>query len=191
MCFKVKQKTIEEIIAENSVGMTDEEKAQYFYELNQNIFRLLGWVEVEIWQIDPAEWIETAQSYYPSLRDIKIADDVFYTTNLQGIALVLTKDWSNLVPFEVQKGNCDKFATRLYSHLCDYYGVTAVFPVWGDTHYGYHGFNLGVFREGKIWVAKLIEPQTDSIFDEFGPMGQYIPRKTAMELGIKSQPLKA
>lgn len=38
--------TVEEIVAGNSAGMTDEQKAQYWYELSQSLFALLGRVEV-------------------------------------------------------------------------------------------------------------------------------------------------
>jgi len=185
LCNKVvKQKTVEELVAEKSVGMTDGQKAQYWWELSQNIFALLGKVDVTILEISPQEWIAVAQVQYPTLTDVKIADSKFFTTSLQGLQEILSHDWTNLVPFAASTGDCDKFATRLYSHLCDYYKVTAVIPVWGDTTQGYHGFNLAVLKSDDTWIARLIEPQTDLIFVDQGPLGKYVPRVLATELGV-------
>jgi hypothetical protein len=80
---------------------------------------------------------------------------------------------------------CDNFATLLYSHLVLYYGIKGVVPVWGDTDQGYHGFNLAVVKDIDQFVARLIEPQGDQIFKDVGSLGRYIPRVTAIELGIK------
>ena len=182
---KDETKTIEEIVASNSQDMTDVQKAQYWYELSQNIFALLGKVDVEVITMAVTQWIRVAQTQYPTLTGIKIADSLFYTVQLSDLQGILTLDWSNLVPYEAEVGDCDKFATRLYSHLCDYYGITAVVPVWGDTDLGYHGFNLAVLMDGGNVIARLIEPQADEIFIEDGPLGKYIPRITAIELGVR------
>lgn len=74
MCFLPKAKTVEEIVAEKSVGMTDAQKAEYWFELSQSIFALLGKVDVPIFEIAPSDWQNLAQSNYPTLTDIKIAD---------------------------------------------------------------------------------------------------------------------
>ncbi len=42
----IKGHTVEEIVAANSVGMTDAQKAEYWYGLTQNIFAILGKVDV-------------------------------------------------------------------------------------------------------------------------------------------------
>ncbi len=195
MCTKLLQaKTVEEIVAANSALMTDAQKAQYWYELSQNIFAILGKVDAETFEISTQDWIAVAQGQYPTLTEVKFADSEFFTTSLDGLQEILKRDWTNIVPYIAETGDCDKFATRLYSHLCDYYKINAVIPVWGDTDKGYHGFNLAVVRETPlirssdvILVAKLIEPQTDEIFVDQGPLGKYVPRLTAIELGIKRE----
>ncbi len=116
-------KTVEEIIAQNSVGMTDAQKAEYWYELTQNIFAILGKVDAETFEISTQEWIAVAQAQYPTLTDIKFADSKFFTTNLSELQEILKRDWTNLVPYVAEISDCDKFATRLYSHLCDYYKI--------------------------------------------------------------------
>ena len=188
MCWlssNFKQKTVEEIVAEKSVGMSDSQKAQYWYELSQNVFGLLGKVEVPIFQFDGNTWLQTAQAQYPTLTDVKFADSVFYSTSPDGLQEILTRDWTNLVPYVAEIGDCDKFATRLYSHLCDYYKLNAIVPVWGDTDQGYHGFNLAVVKDTDKFIARLIEPQADAIFVDQGPLGKYVPRSVVEELGIK------
>ncbi len=44
MCI-FRSKTVEEIVAANSAGMTNAQKAQYWYELDKSLFALLGKVE--------------------------------------------------------------------------------------------------------------------------------------------------
>jgi hypothetical protein len=187
MCWLSRQtnKTVEEIVAQNSVGMSDKQKAQYWYELNQSIFALLGKVDVPVFELAPADWQNLAQFNYPTLTDIKIADSQFFTTSLQGLQEILSRDWTNLVPYVAEVGDCDKFATRLYSHLCDFYKLNAIVPVWGDTDQGYHGFNLAVVKDVDKFITRLIEPQTDLIFVDQGPLGKYVPRSVVEELGIK------
>ena len=187
MCWLSRQtnKTVEEIVAQNSVGMSDKQKAQYWYELNQSMFALLGKVEVPVLEISPSDWQNLAQFNYPTLTDIKIADSQFFTTSLQGLQEILSRDWTNLVPYVAEVGDCDKFATRLYSHLCDFYKLNAIVPVWGDTDQGYHGFNLAVVKDVDKFITRLIEPQTDVIFVDQGPLGKYVPRSVVEELGIK------
>lgn len=190
MCiFKkiIKQKTIEEIIAENSVGMSDSLKAEYWYELSQNIFALLGKIDnIPIFEITLSDWLTLVRNNYPTLTNIKVADSKFFTTSLQGLQEILSRDWTNLVPYVSEIGDCDKFATRLYNHLIDFYKLNAIIPVWGDTDKGGHGFNLAVIKDNNdTLIARLIEPQTDSIFIDSGPLGKYIPRETAIEFGVK------
>lgn len=182
--MQVKPKTVEEIIAQNSAGMSDAQKAEYWWEITQTSFALLGKVEVPLFQIGAAQWIEAAQVQYPTLADIKIPDNPLRTTTLDGLVSILKRDWTNLVPYVAQIWDCDKFGINLYDHLCLYYGITAVFPVWGDTDEGYHGFNLPVVYQDNVLVARLIEPQKDVIFINDGPLGRYIPRTTAVELGV-------
>jgi hypothetical protein len=190
MCFfKPTGQTVEEIVAAHSAGMTDHERAQYWYELSQNIFALLGKIDITLLTIPLQDWIDTAIAQYPTLADIKFADSTFYTVNLADLQKILNRDWSNLVPYVAETSDCDKFATRLYSHLCDYYKINSIVPVWGETTQGYHGFNLAVVQNEGIWVARLIEPQTDAIFVDQGPLGKYTPRSVAEELGIKKIPV--
>ncbi|MDO9066672.1 MAG: hypothetical protein Q7U96_06290, partial [Chloroflexota bacterium] len=122
---------------------------------------------------------------YPTLTEVKFADSKFFTTTLSGIKEILKRDWTNLVPYVAEISDCDKYGTRLYSHLVDYYKINAVIPVWGYTTQGYHGFNLAVVRDNDNLIARLIEPQGDQIFVDQGPLGEYVPRLTAIELGIK------
>jgi len=96
----------------------------------------------------------------------------------------ITTQNGEFVAGDIAVKNCDKYANELYSHLCKFYGINAVVPVWGDTTKAYHGFNLAVIMDGDTWIARLIEPQKDDIFIEFGPLGQYIPRRVSEELGV-------
>lgn len=177
---------IEELIASNSKGMNDAQKAEYWWQLEQSIFALLGKVEIaNIEPIDPETWTKIALMQYPSLTDLKIPDSMFYTCDLWSIQQMLSKDWGKLVPYVAGISDCDKYANRLYDHLCTFYKINAVLPVWGDVPGGYHGFNLGVFREADGYLARLIEPQTDQIFVNQGPLGLYVPRQSAEFLGVK------
>jgi len=184
-CIVCQSQTVEEIVAENSINMTPQEKSAYWYELNQSTFALLGKIDIDIFKIPVSEWVSVARNQYPTLTNIKIADSTYYTTDLEGIASILKRDWTNLVPYVADTSDCDKFATRLYNHLVDYYKITGIVPVWGDTDRGYHGFNLAVLKKTNGWVARLIEPQSDEIFIDSGPLGDYKPRETSSELGVK------
>lgn len=200
MCFRTRKTTIEEIIAENAVGMTDHQKAQYWYELSMSIFNLLGKVDVPTYEITAQQWIDAALAQYPTLTDIKIPDSLFVIPSLAGLQEILSRDWTEIVPYVAETSDCDDFGSRLYDHLCTYYRITGVLPVWGDTDQGTHGFNIavlfsiardGVFLQDSLeFYARLVEPQTDSIFIDSGPLGQYIPRKTVVELGIKPKALR-
>jgi predicted phosphodiesterase len=183
-----KPKTVEEIIAENSAGMTDEQKAQYWYELSQNIFALLGKVDAATYEIGTSEWLSVAQGQYPTLTDVKLADWRYFTTDLEGITVILKRDWTNLVPYVAELSDCDDFAIHLHSHLILYYKITGIVPVWGDTDGGRHAFNLAVLKDGNAWIARLIEPQSDKIFVDSGPLGRYVPRETARMLAVKKIP---
>jgi len=175
--------TLAELIAELSVGMTDAQKAQFWYETCYQAFELLGKVDAPIIPITSKQWIDTAKAQYPSLANLRLPDGVFKTTNYQGVRDILSKDWSNLVPYIPETGDCDDFDIRLYNHLCDYYGINAGLPIWGDTDKGYHGFILIVYFDGESLVARLIEPQTDEIFINRGPLGLYVPRELSDRLG--------
>ncbi len=190
MCWLSRGKTVEEIVAANSVGMTDAQKAEYWYELTQNIFAILGKVDVPMYEITPDDWLKLVQLNYPTLTDIKLADSKFFTTSLQGLQEILSRDWTNLVPYVAEISDCDKYAMRLYSHLCDFYKITAVVEVWGETTQGYHGFNLGVLiGDNNSLIARLIEPQTDAIFVDEGPLGHYTPQAVIEYLAIKKLPV--
>lgn len=181
----LRQKTIEEIIAQNSVGMTDAQKAEYWWEVTQQVFAILGKIDVPTFEISPSDWLNLVQFNYPTLTNIKIADSRFFTTHLQGLQEILSRDWTNLVPYVAEISDCDDYATRLYNHLCDFYKLNAAgVPVWGDTSQGYHGYNLAVVKDGDTFIVRLIEPQADAIFVDQGPLGKYLPRELAISLGI-------
>jgi hypothetical protein len=180
--------TVEEIIAANSAGMTDAQKSEYWFNLNQTIFALLGKVDVPIVDLDAATWLSVAQGQYPTLTDAKIADANFFTTTLTGLQKILSLDWTNLVKYVADISDCDKYADRLDTHMCDYYGINSVVQVWGDTTSGYHGFNLAVIQDDanptKPLIARLVEPQSDMIFVTEGPAGTYTPRSISRNRGI-------
>jgi hypothetical protein len=187
MCIKIVQgKTVEEIVAEKSANMTDAQKAQYWFELSQNIYALLGKVEVPIIQLSGGwnQWKEVAQAQYPSLTNIQLPDGNYFTTKLESLQEILSRDYTNLIKYIADTFDCDKFANTLYTHLCQYYGINTVFPVWGQTTSGYHGFHCAVVETGGVMVARLIEPQSDAIFIEDGPLGKYTPEKTADFLAV-------
>lgn len=183
---------VEELITEMSIGMTWQQKSEYWYELTQNIFQILGRVDPTLIEIQPHQWVSIAKAHYPTLTDIKIADSKFFTCSLADLQKILSRDWTNLVPYVVEKQkDCDDAAIRLYSHLCDYYDINAIVPVWGDTTAGYHAFNLAVIREGDgSLIARLVEPQTDAIFEYDGPLGHYVPKETSQFLSVLKLPVK-
>lgn len=180
------EETVEQCIARWAEGMSDPQKAEYWYHVCQQAFAILGKIDIPLFEITSAQWKKAALTQYPTLTDIKIADSDYFTTNLEGIEEILVRDWTNLVPYVSQISDCDKFGTRLYIHLCDYYKINSIIPVWGETDRGYHGFNLAVvYNENDNLIARIIEPQSDNIFIEDGPLGKYVPQETAIELGIK------
>jgi len=183
MCFS-KPKTIEEIIAGASAGMNDDQKAQFSYELNMQIFDLLGRVDgVETWKIDANTFIKVAMAQYPTITGWDIPDSEFTITTMSWMQKILSKDWTNKVPYTPQVGDCDKFANRLYMHLCDFYGINSGLEIWGNTSAGRHGFNLTVFKDSP-YLARLIEPQTDAIFIDQGPLGKYTPDTVIAKLAV-------
>ncbi len=114
ICRYFTAKTIEEIVSANCVGMTDAQKAQYWYELTQNIFAILGKIDVPRFELDAGAWIFAAQQQYPTLTEVKFADSRFFTTTEESVQLILTRDWTNLVPYVAEIGDCDKFATSIW-----------------------------------------------------------------------------
>ena len=181
--------TVEELVAEASKGMTPEQMAQYWYELDQQMFALLGKVEpVVISPISPTDWVKYITMAYPTVIELKVPDETFYTCDMDSMQRILSKDWTNDVPYVTDRSDCDKFANRLYEHLCHYYGITACLPIWGLMPDlpppNYHAFNAIVFAEVDGYLPRLIEPQSDVIFKDNGPFGIYQPRQTAEYLGI-------
>ena len=63
ICNLFKPKTVEEIIAENSIGMSDAQKSAYWYELSQNIFAVLGKIDPLVTEISTQDWLTAAQSF--------------------------------------------------------------------------------------------------------------------------------
>lgn len=181
MCLIIKQKTIEEIIAQNSIGMTPEQKAQYWYEISQQAFKLLGKVDVTLYPIATEQFVSSIKSCYPSIIDVKIADGEYRCVTLGDLQKILIYDWSNLVPYIAEQTDCDKSATRLYSHLADYYKINTVIPIWGwvkgisSEQSCRHAFNLGVLKTDTGFIAKLVEPQNDMIFDSVNGDWGYTP----------------
>jgi len=188
MCIVLgKSQTIEEIIALNSSNMSDEQKCQYWWEISQTAFSLLGKVSIKRYPVASASWVNVAKHQFPSLENIKVPDGTYYTTSLLSLKEILSKDWTNLVKYVAEIQDCDDFAMQLTSHLVTFYQITSVLPVWGDTDRGYHAFNLAVLYDESLkqYFARLVEPQTDIVFTENGPLGRYIPKETTMEYGIK------
>jgi hypothetical protein len=183
MCKK--GQTFEEIIAGNSAGMSDDQKAEYWWEVEQQVFAILGKVDVTILPLDVIMWCKVAQTQYPTLDSMDFADAAFYSLSLTDLQDILIKDYTNIIKYIAGRMDCDKYANELYSHLYKYYGINAVVPVWGQTTQGYHGFNLAVVQDGGKWIARLIEPQRDAIFVEQGPLGKYSPVKVEERLGVK------
>ena len=168
------------------ITLNDAEKSKLWYELCQLSFQLLGKVTVFRGLITSDAFVSIIQRDYPSLTEIKLADEVFWITTDFGLSKILKRDWTNLVLYVKAISDCDDYAMRLYSHLCDYYKLNSVIPVWGDTDHGYHAFNMAVLEfEGEL-RARLIDPQKDEIFVSEGVLGHYVPRETAKYLGIFS-----
>jgi hypothetical protein len=187
MCWLKKNlpTTIEGIISQKSANMNLAEKSSYAYDIEKIITEYLLKINVPL--IDIGGWygwkgVATAQ--YPTLADVRIPDATYKTTTLWGLQSILTLDWTNKVPYLADLFDCDAFANMLYIHLRKDYKINSVFPVWGQTSSGYHGFNCAVIQNGDELIARLIEPQTDDIFIENGPLGKYSPDKTAEFLAV-------
>jgi len=181
MCRKKKLatgQTIGEIIAAKSAGMSDAEKSKYASEIDQIVFDLLLKVDVQPVAITPEQWDAAARAQYPAIAFIELPDQTLYTVDIKELKAVLSRDWTNLVKYVADMFDCDKFADLLVSRLEKYYKITAVREVWGSTTGGYHAFCLGVLKDGDRLIARLIEPQTDDIFETEGPLGTYSPEKT-------------
>jgi hypothetical protein len=166
---------LQKMVIELGKGLSDAEQSKLWYNIQAMAFNELGEILVDIYPITPEQLRQAITAKYPGINNMRIPDSEFFTTDLPGMQRILTRDWTNLVPYVSNISDCDKFALRFYLHLCDYYGITTVLPVWGDTSGGYHAFNIAVLKDGEQFIAKLIEPQTDEIFDKNGPMGLYVP----------------
>ncbi len=178
MCKKIIGKSIAQILIEKSAGMPDAEKSAYASEVDQVVFDILLKVAVTPVELPGSTWQAVAQAKYPSLASAELPDTTFYTCTESELQSILSRDWTNLVKYLAELRDCDDFAHLLQARLEFYYGITSVLEVWGQTTQGYHAFNLAVLKEGTGWVAKLIEPQSDNIFDSVGPLGTYSPEKT-------------
>ncbi len=170
--------TVEEIIAESSKGMSEDELGKYYYELNQMIFKLVGEVELVLIEISASDWVNIVLKQYPTLTNLELPDVLLYTTTLERLETVLKRDWTNRIKYLAEKFDCDDFAHMLSERLNYYYGLTSVMEVWGNTTAGYHAFNVVVVRDGTEFIARLIEPQSDMVFETKGTLGTYTPKET-------------
>lgn len=158
------------------------DKARLWYLLSKLSFEKLANIDIYREVISASTFLYTLRKVYPSLDDIKIPDRVFQITTIEDMQRILTLDWTNLVPYLAEFDDCDDSCIRLYQHLVDWYQIHSAFPVWGEATVS-HGFNAGVFRAGNELVARIIEPQTDEIFEHTNAAGvNYIPKETARYL---------
>jgi hypothetical protein len=162
---------------------TDSEQCALWYEIEKMAFNELGEVMIQTWIATPEMVRSTILKKYPTLTDLKCPDGAYTVTDLPGMQKILTRDWTNLVPYLLDESDCDKFANRLYEHCCRYYNLNTVFDVWGDSPMGYHAFNVAVLQDGDGCIARLVEPQSDNIFEYESPSGLYIPKECANKLG--------
>lgn len=170
------------MIAELGKGKTDQEQCSLWYELERMAFNELGEVYIDTWEINTTILKGTMIGQYPGLVDIKIPDGKYLITDQPGMQRILSRDWTNLVPYVLDESDCDKYGGRLYEHCCRYYKLNTVFPVWGYTSRGYHGFNCVALKDGDLYTARLIEPQTDQIFLSEGLLGTYKPDQLVLKL---------
>ena len=174
---------IRAMIAALGKGKTDAEQCQLWYELDLMAFNELGEVMVSTYALTPEQVRTNVLAQYPGLADLKCPDGEYWCTDLAGLQKILTRDWTNIVPYVLDKSDCDKFANRLFEHCCRYYAINTVFPVWGQTTQGYHAFNCAVVWDISGYQAYLIEPQADTIFKTDGPLGHYQPDTASQQLG--------
>lgn len=180
--------SVEEKIARLSIGMTDEQKAQYWYELDQQSFALLGKVDVPIYTIPFNQFAATIKAKYPEITGIEMADSDYQVTTRDGLLEILKRDWTNKIPYVLNVFDCDKYGALLYIHLVQYYGIDTVIPVWGwvAQKSAYHGFDLAVFvkeldASGNLVLdAQLIEPENDQMFDQWAGTWDYLPEKAVL-----------
>jgi hypothetical protein len=169
--------TLEEIIKTTSAGMSDKQKAAYAKEIDDLNFKYNLSTPVQLVEITAAQWAQTAQVKYPTLKT-DMENESFQTCTEEELQRILSLDWTNLITYS-KFFNCDNYAELLTSRLTQEYGIASAVEVWGWAGRAYHGFNLVVLKKGNGWEAKLIEPQTDKIFDfECQPLGLYQPEKT-------------
>lgn len=183
-------KTVEELITAKAASMTESQRAQYWHDLDWTIFGILGKVDVPLFTIPANKWLEAVKAEYPSLSDEKIEDNIFTATTDEAMSKILEHDWTNLIPYVPESWDCDDFAAFAWTRIKYYYHVTALKPVWGTGEKDSHAFNMLVTWADPVWKARLIEPQTDSIFEKTGPLGLYVPNLVVEQMGILNLSLK-
>ncbi len=175
---------LRDMVRRMGAGLSDVEQCRLWYDIEQMAFNELGEIWVETWEVRPEIIQRTITEQYPNLTDLKLPDSQYWVTDLVGGRKILSRDWTNFVPYIINRSDCDKFAIRLYEHLCRYYKITTWFPVWGEAPGGYHAFNCAVFRETSGYIARLVEPQSDEIFLDRTAAGLYVPDTAVETLGI-------
>lgn len=170
-------------VASLGQGKSDAEQCGLWYDIEKMAFKELGEVYVNTTGVTFEEIRNTICVQYPAIQDLKQSDTSYMVTDPSGMLKILSRDWTNMVPYISDSSDCDKYANRLYEHCCRYYGINTVFPVWGNTTGGYHAFNCAVLKDGDGLIARLIEPQGDVIFINQGPLGEYTPSTASQVLG--------
>jgi hypothetical protein len=169
--------TIEEIIKAKSAVMTDTEKAAYASEIDQIVFNQLLKVDITLVEISVTEWWKAVHAKYP---DVVFAgkygdDDVYYTCTKKEFEKVIALDWTNLRQYITNRRDCEDFGRILVARLIDYYGLSSVHLVKGETTSGAHGWAMVVLKTEAGWEAFQEEPQTDQVFDLNANLGIYTP----------------
>ncbi len=178
--------SLREIVKRMGQGKSDAEQCRLWYDIELIAFNELGEVYIDTWEVLPEIIQRTVTEQYLTLTDLKLPDGKYFITDMAGMQKILTRDWTNIVPYVADKSDCDKYGNRLYEHCCRYYNLNTVFPIWGMTTQGYHGFNVVVLRKDVgVYIARIIEPQMDSLFEFDGPLGHYTPDTAALKLGTK------
>jgi hypothetical protein len=169
---------IEDALKVKAASMNDKEKSAYAAHLDKLNFENFLYTPVNLVDITGADWEKTARAKYPSLKNIEHRAEVYRTCTEPEVQRIIALDWTNLHAYS-KDFRCGEFAETLRARLASEYGITAALEVWGYAGTEYHSFLLIVLKALSGWVAKLIEPQQDVIFDhELSPLGLYLPEKT-------------
>ncbi len=86
-------------------------------------------------------------------------DNEYFACTVDMAEKIIRNDFGNLVIYDPNRRDCDKFTQLLRAHFYQVYGYNNVVEIWGMASFGYHSWAVIVCSDGLLQV----EPQTDQI----------------------------